>query len=153
MIDGIQKVAELVSNGLAVPVIAMSLIVAIFWYKPAMLILKNKNTFKSAESWFIVGVFFGFAGESLDNLYWTITWAMSYLDHPYTKDLQKYGVFANIPFRQILGIAAAYCHIRSAYVYIHKKEANKTTKFLMISIAGGVVFSVVLMLIKTLLVG
>lgn len=155
-LETIHEAAKLLSNGLALPVLLLSLGVVLVWYEPAKKTISN--FIKTPEQWFILGVFFGFVGEFLDNLYWTVTWTASYLNTEYASSLMKYGVFPNIPFRQGLGIVAAYCHIRSAMEY--KKEFNKLEKesnkkiiyiinlLLIISIALGLVFSGILLHIK-----
>lgn len=126
------KAATLISNGLAVPVLFLSLIVIAVWYRPV--VATCKNFIKSPEQWFILGVFLGFLGEFLDNFYWTITWALRYLDSSYTELFMNSGVYSNIPFRQILGISAAYCHIRSAIEYKRTKSNNSSNKIEILNI-------------------
>lgn len=149
----VYKALKLLSNGLAIPVLLLSLIVIIVWFYPAKETIRNFG--KSPEHWFILGVFLGFVGEFFDNLYWTIAWTFHYLDHAKTSLLMNFGVFSNIPFRQLLGIIAAYCHIRSALEYKSlrsiKKENNMLFKFnifIAIIILLGVVFSSILYFIK-----
>ena len=115
MTNELYKISELISNGLAMPMILLSLAVVILWFEPAK---RNLKKFKgSPEQWFIIGVFFGFLGSFFDNIYWTIAWSLHYLEAETAANWMKSGVFSNIPFRQLLGIFAAYCHIKSALKY------------------------------------
>lgn len=70
-----------------------------------------------ATGWFIIGVAIGFMGGAMDNLWWGLAWSQAYLSDSTEVWLFVNGVFSNIPFRQIAGIAAAYCHIRSKLAY------------------------------------
>jgi hypothetical protein len=143
----IQKVAELISNGLAIPTILLSLLVVFFWFNPAKSSIKS--VVKTSEQWFILGVFIGFLGESLDNIYWTIAWSIQYLSLDIAPLVMEKGVFNNIPFRQVLGIIAAYCHVRSALQF--RSEENHIGglhKILAISIFFGFLFSVALIFTK-----
>ena len=144
------KTAELISNGLAIPTILMSLCVVFIWLKPAFHSLKNRRI-DSTEEWFIVGVFLGFIGETLDNIYWTIAWTFQYLEMPSAEHWMAHGVLANIPFRQFLGIVAAYCHVRSAMSYNKNSEHSDLFNYLLlVSILFGFLYSISLVFIKHL---
>lgn len=147
----VQHIAELISNGLSVPVIILCFSVAALWFKPAVHALKPNGKPTTAQQWFIIGVFFSFFGEIVDNLYWTVAWSVVYLDMPNWLSVVESGVFANIPFRQLLGIFAAYCHINSAYAFINNGEHNKSNKILTFSIVGGIIFAGILFLLRNIL--
>lgn len=143
----LQKTAELISNGLAIPMILLSFAVVYLWFKPAV---KSAKGFQSTpEQWFILGVFSGFLGEFADNIYWTIAWSLAYLELEVAVEVMKAGVFANIPFRQMLGITAAYCHIRSALEYRKKTKYNGIVNYLLIlSILLGLIYSIILIIAR-----
>jgi hypothetical protein len=106
------KIAELISLSLTVPTIVLALSVVWIWGPAAI-----KAWFldlPSAHSWFILGVATGFTGGIFDNLYWGFPWLYEYLDYPTARYFMEHGVYFNIPFRQGLGIFAAYCHLRAA---------------------------------------
>ena len=117
------------------------------WFKPACVSLRKFEG--TPEQWFITGVFIGFLGTFFDNIYWTIAWTMTYLGHPMASDITQYGVFSNIPFRQLLGITAAYCHVRSALEYKKEgKHVGLVNYLLVLSIVLGFVYSIGLIILK-----
>ena len=143
----LQKTAELISNGLALPVILLSIAVVYLWFKPACNSIKKFAG--TPEQWFILGVFIGFLGETVDNIYWTVAWSLQYLGLGAAPVVMEHGVFSNIPFRQIFGIVAAYCHIRSALEYRKSSEHSETLNYLLIfSIVLGFIYSIALVIVK-----
>ena len=82
------------------------------WRKAAIEAINNKP--RRDLDWFIVGVFIGFLGSSIDNIYWGIAWTMAYIKSPYTDFWFNNGAWSNLPFRQITTTAAAYCHLQAA---------------------------------------
>lgn len=86
--------------------------VAIFYFRSATRALVEPE--KTEMHWLLMGIFIGFLGSSVDNLYWGLAWTAEYLKHPIKEDLFHYGVMSNLPFRQLTTLAAAYCHIRAA---------------------------------------
>jgi hypothetical protein len=142
-----QKVAELVSLGLSVTTIVLCFSVVIFWSKSAKHAIKKKK--RDPLDWFILGVFFGFIGESFDNLYWIFPWTFMYLEDEYLSSiLMSHGVFSNIPFRQIMGSVSAYFHIR-AHIEFSKSKDNKHNEILLHAIFIGLLYSIMLILNKT----
>ena len=71
---------------------------------------------------FLPGIFVGFLGSVFDNFYWGIAWTTEYLHIEARDTLFKLGSWPNIIFRQLAGIAAAYCHMKAFY------EGHKTHK-------------------------
>lgn len=135
-----QKIVELISSGLAIPTLVFCAIVVVLWKSAAFKIIKQQEI-KTSQDWFILGVFFGFCGEFLDNIYWSFTWIFIFLNLPFQHDAAAFGAWANIPSRQILGIIAAYCHARSAVEYgcITHEKTKRLNKMLKLSfIAGGI---------------
>lgn len=121
------EVAELFSLTLTFPCVVSALLVVWFWGPSAFQALKVLTKVRwwaedakgvgFAALWFHLGVVWGFGFENMDNGYWFIPWSMSYLDSSHTDTWMANGVFFNIPFRQLRGIASAYCHIRSAMCF------------------------------------
>ena len=59
----------------------------------------------------VAGIVVGFIGAAFDNIYWGIAWTSAFLDLPTESFWFSNGVWANIPFRQLSGIAAAIFHL------------------------------------------
>jgi hypothetical protein len=135
----IHKIFEILSLGLSVVTIILCLSVVLVWRKPALMAIRGEKPI-DAQGWFIIGVFVGFVGESLDNLYWLIPWTSSYLGLEATSDLMDFGVYPNVPFRQILGSFAAYCHIRSHFTFSGNKD-RRHDKILGYGILAGICYS------------
>ena len=107
-----QNIAELVSLGLTFPTVVLAFAVIYMWLPSAR--DAWRKTDKTGQDWFVMGVAIGFVGAALDNIYWFMPWTAAYLGDPAFQTLTNAGVFFNIFFRQGLGIAAAYCHMRAA---------------------------------------
>jgi len=142
------KIAELLSSGLTITTIVLSVLVVTLWYKSTQVVVAKAKRGKAlkTEDWFIIGVFIGFAGETLDNLYWLLPWSAAYLNLAVTDTLMQTGVYFNIPLRQGLGIVAAYCHIRSAMQY-HNKDDQRANKALLYAAMAGAAYSLILALL------
>lgn len=97
-----------------------------FWPKTKQFFL-DKNS-RSDIHWFIAGVFISFLGAWADNFYWLLAWTSDYLNLSYKESLFQNGVYANIPFRQISGLLAVFCHL---------KGLSETTKNLKSLISFG----------------
>jgi len=108
----LQAIAELFSLGMTIPTVVLAFAVVYTWLPSARAAWSREQ--KTGQDWFILGVAIGFCGAILDNLYWFIPWTASYIEHHATSQLINTGVFFNIVFRQGLGIAAAYCHLKAA---------------------------------------
>ena len=112
----IHQLAEGLSLALTAPTIILSLAVVVIWRRKAFESLRNCN--RTPVQWLILGVAVSFTGSALDNIYWGIAWSSSYLEHPARDELFRAGVYFNIPFRQIAGVIAAFCHLKSAAEYM-----------------------------------
>lgn len=106
------ETVTLMSLALTPPTIIASIAVLSIWYQSTRKALANRQ--KTEMHWLIIGVFIGFTGSVVDNAYWGIAWATDFVGHTSKDWLFHYGVFSNLPFRQIATLAAAYCHIRAA---------------------------------------
>ncbi len=136
------KLAELVSLALTVPTVVLGLTVVYLWGTEAKAAILKRN--KTATQWFIIGVAVGFVGGALDNIYWAIPWSANFLGLQSTDLLMQSGVYFNIPFRQIAGIVAAYCHIRSAIVFVegsHPLKSKHLTALVVSASIAGLVYS------------
>ena len=106
---------EVASAALTVATIALAIEVLRHWKAAAVTSVKQTEPL-SPDQWFILGVFIGFIGQSLDNTYWLMAWSSHYVDPESATTLWLFenGFLFNIPFRQIAGILAAVCHVRAA---------------------------------------
>lgn len=139
-----QKIAILVSNGLTIATIILSLSVVFLWFPAAREAFRERQKKPwESEEWFIIGVFLGFIGEALDNTYWLLPWSAEFLNLPETQALIATGVWVNIPFRQIFSSVAAYCHIRSALSY-HKKHDRRADHIVIYAAVAGLIYSVII---------
>ena len=150
-----QDMGELISLGLTVPTVIMAAAVVYIWGPVAWASLRRNGM--DARAWFIVGVAFGFAGETMDNLYWSAPWTAAFLDHPSFPALTEAGVFPNIIFRQGLGCFAAYCHLRAASqseLPSHYPGLGRRYMFanwiLAVTFVAGAAWASLLMLLKTM---
>jgi len=132
---------HILSGGLTVVTIFLAIVVMVKWKAAAKDALFKKTELESVQ-WLIVGVWFAFLGQTLDNFYWLITWTSHYFSThgALTTWLFENGVFFNIPFRQALGIFAAYCHLKSAQS-IELAEDFKLKKILILCCVAGAMFS------------
>ena len=108
----LQDIAELISLGLTFPTVVLAFTVIYMWLPSARKAWQNTN--KTGQDWFVMGVAIGFVGAALDNIYWFMPWTAAFIGDSSFQTLTNAGVFFNIFFRQGMGIAAAYCHIKAA---------------------------------------
>lgn len=135
-----QDFAELLSLVLTAPTIILSVWVVALFYKLAWTALIAKN--KTSTQWFVLGIAAGFIGSVMDNLYWGVAWTASFLSIDVADTLFQFGVFSNIPFRQLAGTVAAYCHIRCSFALDSPEslwETKRLTKIVCYSIVIGIV--------------
>lgn len=117
----ISNAAEAISLALTAPTLYLARrTIAKFW-RLAWGTLATPANQRTDYQWLILGIVVGFLGALLDNLYWGIAWTASYIDSPATAFWFEHGVFANVPFRQLAGIAAGYCHVISAEKHYHNR--------------------------------
>ena len=135
--------AELVSLFLTVPGIILSVLVLFKWV-PAGIKLVYEPLITSA-GWITLGVILKFFFDILDSGYWFGAWGADFLRFEIAQTLFKNGVYANIPFRQMGLIIAAYCHLRAFYEMYESESTmvnKKIKKDLYISILLGIVVSI-----------
>jgi len=139
----LQDIAELISLGLTFPTVVLAFTVIYMWLPSARKAWQNTN--KTGQDWFVMGVAIGFVGAALDNIYWFIPWTAAFIGDPAFQTLTNAGVFFNIFFRQGMGIAAAYCHIKAAE--LSSTRSLKVVNTLLISsYLAGFGYAVVLIL-------
>lgn len=145
-----QDIAELISLALTFPVLVLSVWVVYTFGNAALKCAFEKE--KTPIQWFTIGVVIGFVGTIFDNFYWMIPWTTKFLKTDNADLLVDLGVYFNIPFRQVCGMAAAYCHIRCAITYSENGFDEKQTKTLRdvfwISMTLGLIFVLFLMSIR-----
>lgn len=148
----IHEAGELISLGWTIPTLMFCLAVMLMWGKEVKSVFKKPNKNYTPHHWFIIGVFIGFSGEFFDNVYWGVAWCSEYLKLPGARTWFKNGVYVNIPFRQIMGTVAAYCHVRSALAYgVQYRGLNNLEdlkRYLHTSITLGILFVLGLIYLK-----
>lgn len=142
----IKNIFELISLGATWPTILTALLVVVLWYFPFLEAMKSKS--KLSLHWFIIGVFVGFLGSILDNAYWFLAWSAVYLDSDWQDFLMYNGVYFNVFSRQLCGIIAGYCHIRSALEHSESVSLRLLNWLFLLSAIGGVLYCVILILMK-----
>ncbi len=145
----IQDIAELLSLALTIPTIILGAWVVRLWARESVALFRGRSRRAwNATEWFILGVAIGFFGSVADNAYWGIAWTASYLEHPGRAFWFERGVYSNIPFRQIAGLAAAYCHIRSAVTYRGRGEKAEVNRATLATLCAGAIFAAALVFIR-----
>lgn len=140
---------SVLSGGLTVFTILMGVAVIHQWYKPAVNAAKDPAPL-TPEQWFILGVFIAFVGQVFDNSYWLVAWTFDYFNESaaITQWLFENGLIVNIPFRQIVGIVAAYCHIKAA-VGAYTIKTIRFRAYMFTSAVAGVLFSMWMVFAKS----
>lgn len=105
---------ELLTLGLTIPGVMLSILVLHHWYKNAIQAFFTKN--RDSADWMLIGVFVAFLGAVPDNIWWGVYWTLQSMSDPNAPWWQANGIFVNIPFRQIALLVAGYCHLRAAYI-------------------------------------
>ena len=118
---------EIVSLWWTFPAIAISLLL-LRRYGPRA-IITIKRIFRGEwsdippSSWINLGIAVCFFGSIVDNAYWLIPWSIKYatFDHSFLFD---FGVYINVPFRQVPLILGAILHV-FAEALKHREPAQK----------------------------
>lgn len=108
------RLVTLASLAITPATIILSLMVVYVWFGGVKEALKKKGVSITDLEWFIIGVWIGFLGSVIDNLYWGLAWTADYLNLSVKDWLFSHGPYSNLPFRQITTTLAAYCHLRAA---------------------------------------
>jgi len=139
---------DVLSGGLTILTILLGIVVVKHWGHSAAYAVKSNKRLTS-EQWLIVGVVIAFIGQTLDNTYWLITWTVHYFNSGSILSLWlfEHGPLANIPFRQLCGIVAAYCHVYAA-VMIDETKTYEFRRFVLVAACLGVAFSLAMVFLK-----
>lgn len=148
LLDSLKEAFNLLSLALTVPLMVLAWFTVYHWGKAAIRLHGRLPSSWSPFEWFIVGVVCTFAGSFVDNLYWGVAWLCYYLDWESAGDWFGYGVFSNVPFRQVAGVLAGYCHVRSAYGHIRQGDVRGANRILILSFLAGVLAAVALFCIR-----
>lgn len=68
----------------------------------------------SATAWLVIGIVSSVVSNSLDHIYWGITWALVDFNSYLHARLLDYGPVSNLIVRQSLGLWAIICHLVAA---------------------------------------
>lgn len=142
--EWIQDSAEVVSLWLTWPTIALGFAVLLHWGPHVYQQVRDKRDLVH-QDWLILGIAVSFFGSVFDNLYWGLAWSVDFIESDYREWWFRHGVYANIPFRQICGSYAAYCHLVAFYKW---PERSKVRIWFVLSLVGGLLYSCLLALIK-----
>lgn len=143
-----KEFAEIISIFLTFPSIFLILLVLIVWSKGALISIRNKT--KTAPEWLILGICFSFLGAFISTSYWGFLISVDYFyqNEPFTKEMLSYSIYVDMFSRQILGIIAAYCHLRSFFETSKSFKSIMSTRFWVSSSFIASVYIYVLNLFK-----
>lgn len=132
--------------------LGFSSIIAAAWtlkhYWPrAHAFLRNPTTL-DFTGWLVLGVCFGFAGSVLDSSYWQAAWSSAFLNHFTRAWLFDHGVMANILFRNIALLLAAYCHYRAYLIAFPDRSGREANRFIAICLGAGLALTLGLVALK-----
>lgn len=133
-----QSVAEALSLALTVPALVLFAVTVGHWWPRA----RGK---RDAVGWVALGIVLSFGGQFFDNLYWGFAWASEFINHPSKDFLFLHGVYSNIPFRQLAGMLAAYCHCRGFFIMLGQRGRIKRLNLITLqSLVAGVIIVIAL---------
>ena len=96
-------------------------------------------------AWAGMGVFVHFFGSFLDNIYWGAAWSTMFAGWEIADFLFHNGIIANIPFRQLSTIGAAYCYLMAVVKFKELSVVGINSR-LVVSTLTGLLWIVFLML-------
>lgn len=131
------KTAEVISLILTTPTILLAAAVFVVWWRSAVAAIRVRE--RESIHWFIMGVFFGFIGQFLDNIYWGIAWSLSFADSDLKDAYFENGVYYNIISRQLCGTVAAFFHLLAAVK--SRNDALRLVYFLGLALTVGSVIT------------
>ncbi len=144
----LRDTSELISLFLTVPTIFAATLVVVYWWRDAIVAISTPAWKRDASQWFVLGVFVGFAGSFLDNLYWGIAWTTEFIQHPSKDFWFSHGALPNIFVRQMAGIFAAFCHVKAAVEYSREKKMDNLNRTLLASLVLAVAYVATLLAIR-----
>lgn len=128
---------ELLSLAMSFPAAILCLFVVKHWFPEASRVIRNPI---EAADWLVLGVTFSFIGIFLNLMYWTTWWGVEFFlghDHWFSVKLTTWGALWNLLTRQILILAAAWCHLHAYYLF-SKKETTHPSKLLHLSVGVAI---------------
>lgn len=140
----IQNFAELISLGYSWPAIVLGAAVVVYWGAAARESWQTPAKERTDTQWLILGVVVGFFGGVIDNSYWGLAWTLSYAESPLQDVAFDTGVYFNIPFRQLCGLYAAYCHLE-AWAGTNVKKRKTIARLWYLSAMLGLVYALSLL--------
>lgn len=126
--------AEFVSIWFGFSSLIMAIMTVFHYWPKAKDFLRRKDG-KDFAGWLSLGIFIGFVGGAIDSSYWQVAWLSEFMKWPSRDGLFRYGVMANIPFRNTVLILSAYCHYRAILIVFPDrsgKEAGYVTAAAMV---------------------
>ena len=141
-LDWLHSISEIAS--LATTPAVLIFAAATIWYWLPSVIDGFKRLDRSERHWLKLGIVIGFVGAFVDNFYWGIAWTADFVGLPVRDTIFKWGVASNLPFRQILGICAGYCHVRAHM----EADDPRLATMKRASIYSGVILVVALLLMR-----
>ncbi len=107
------QVSTLMGLAWSWPLISMSIVVVLLYGRTAWHAYRTSSKTRERVHWLALGITLAYSGEALDDLYWGITWSLYYLGLDIAQSWIDFGPVPNVPFRNFLGTAGVYCHIRA----------------------------------------
>lgn len=121
---GFYEFMTLLSLGLTPPAIVASIVTAWKWRHDHTAYMRSENP--TAAQTINAGIFRGFVGAFVDNLWWGFAWSFDYLGMEGPRNFFfTYGVFSNVFFRQIATTWAGSLHIRAEAMSISGEARSK----------------------------
>jgi hypothetical protein len=131
--------AEALSLALTWPTVVIGVGVLVHWRQQAWEAWEATADKRTPTQWLILGIAVGFLGSVLDNIYWGVAWTADFAELSSRDFWFRNGVWPNIPFRQVAGAYAAYCHLRSYYA-ASKAGNRKLVFYVVLSLLLGVAY-------------
>jgi len=137
----LHELTTLQTLALTFPLVASCLLVLYECSRSLMDCVHRDTTVSRRMCWMLYGIFFSFSGKIIESLWWFVPWTAKYINHPNWDTLNSFGVYVNLPFRQIFFSAAAYCYLRA---FLSPDKGGRLTKglnwIMIISITLGQLF-------------
>jgi len=128
----------------------LSLVVVIYWLKPAFLVMKKFMKGKKLYhyDYLIWGVWVAFLGDLTNGIYWQAFWVFKYHENDIHYIMYNSGTLFNVFSRQTSVTLAAYSHIRGALLFEGREEIAK--KHVAFAVIIGVIYSFYMLMTRPL---
>ena len=139
-----QSTVEALSLLLTWPTLFVCAAVAFMWWRRAQESARQSSATREATCWFALGVCVHFAVSFVDNLYWGLAWSARYAGfEPWSTSLFRWGVWSNVPFRQIGTMFAGYCHVRAAILFAEKDHRWLDRSIMLFTALGAAYIAII----------